>query len=102
MDAKPVNRELLPGWWKLYDDPMFSHLIEQNLEANPDLQAAAKRFGQTRDVMSQAQSQNLLRVGMQLAASHTRQSLNKLLRPPDEEYDTSHRPCRLWTIGFFQ
>ena len=44
------------------------------MEANPDLQAAAERFVQARDVMMKARSQYLPRLGLGFDASDNRQS----------------------------
>lgn len=54
--AKPSDEVLRPDWWKLYDDPVLDRLIDQALAANPDLQAAAERFVQARDIMMAARS----------------------------------------------
>ena len=56
--------ELRRDWWKLYGDPVVNWLIEQAMTANPGLQAAAERFVQAHDVMIQARSKYLPRVGM--------------------------------------
>ena len=66
-----------------YNDPMLNKLEEQAMAANPDLQAAAERFVQARDVMMKARSQYLPRVGLGFGASDNRQSVNTLFRAPD-------------------
>lgn len=81
VEAKPADAELRPDWWKLYDDPVLTKLIEQALAANPDLQAAAERFVQARYVMMKARSQYLPQIGLEFGASHNRQSFEKLFRP---------------------
>lgn len=53
------------------------------MTANPDLQAAAERFVQARDMMMKARSQYLPRVGFGFGASNNRQSENALFRPPN-------------------
>src|SRR6185503_6941030 len=69
VEAKPADAELRPDWWKLYDDPVLTKLIEQALAANPDLQAAAERFVQARYVMMKARSQYLPQIGLEFGAS---------------------------------
>ena len=81
VEAKPADADLRPDWWKLYDDPVLTKLIEQALAANPDLQAAAERFVQARYVMMKARSQYLPQIGLEFGASHNRQSFERLFRP---------------------
>src|SRR5918997_1451216 len=51
VEATPSDGELRPEWWTLFNDPVLNKLEDQAMEANPDLQAAAERFVQARDVM---------------------------------------------------
>ncbi|MGH7180627.1 MAG: efflux transporter outer membrane subunit [Nitrospiraceae bacterium] len=81
--AKPADDELRQDWWKLYDDPVLNGLIEQAVAANPDLQAAAERFVQARDVMMKARSQYIPQLGLGFGASRNRQSPDTLFRAPD-------------------
>lgn len=83
VEAKPSDGELRQDWWVLFNDPVLNKLEEQALAANPDLQAAAERFVQARDVMMKARSQYLPRVGLGLDASGNRESINHLFRPSD-------------------
>ena len=81
VEAKPADNELRQDWWKLFDDPALNSLIEQALAANPDLQAAAERFVQARDVMMKARAQYLPKLGLGFGASNNRISSEKLFRP---------------------
>ena len=83
VEAKPSDGELRPDWWKLFNDPILNRLEEQAMAANPDLQAAAERFVQARDMMMKARSQYLPHAGLGLGASNNRQSENALFRPPN-------------------
>lgn len=83
VEAMPSDGELRPDWWTLYDDPTLNRLEEQAMAANPDLQAAAERFVQARDMMMKARSQYLPHAGLGLGASKNRQSENALFRPPN-------------------
>jgi NodT family efflux transporter outer membrane factor (OMF) lipoprotein len=87
--AKPSDDELRPDWWTLYDDPVLNNLVEQAMAANPDLEAAAERFVQARDVMMKARSQYLPRVGLGFDASNNRQSVERLFRAPDSPLEES-------------
>ena len=89
VEAKPADGELRPDWWKLYDDPVLNRLVEQAMEANPDLQAAAERFIQARDEMMKARSQYLPKFGLEFGASHNRQSFERLFRPENSPLQQS-------------
>ncbi len=89
VEAKPADGELRPDWWKLYDDPVLDKLIEQGMAANPDLQAAAERFVQARDIMMAARSQYFPRIGLEMGASHNRQSFDRLFRPENSPLQSS-------------
>ena len=82
VEANPSDGELRPDWWKLYDDPVLDSLVEQAMAANPNLQAAAERFLQARDMMMKARSQYFPRLGLGFGASDNRASDNALFFPP--------------------
>lgn len=81
VEAKPSDDELRPDWWKLYTDPVLDKLVEQAMAANPDLQAAAERFVQARNLMMKARAQYQPQVGIDFGGSHQRQSFERLFRP---------------------
>lgn len=85
VEAKPSDDELRPDWWKLFNDPILNSLEEQAMAANPDLQAAAERFVQARDMMMRARSQYLPHAGLGFGASNNRQSNNSLFRGLGED-----------------
>ena len=90
VEAKPSDGELRQDWWKLYNDPVLNKLEEQAMAANPDLQAAAERFVQARDMMMKARSSLIPQAGLGFDASNNKQSVNSLFRAPDSPiYDTS-------------
>ena len=89
VEAKPSDGELRQDWWTLFKDPVLDTLEAQALTANPDLQAAAERFVQSRDVMMKARSQYLPRIGLGFDATDNRQSLHRLFRPPDSPLEES-------------
>jgi NodT family efflux transporter outer membrane factor (OMF) lipoprotein len=90
VEARPSDDELRADWWKLYHDPVLDKLEEQALAANANLQAAAERFVQARDMMMRARSRYLPHVGLGAGASDNKQSFNSLFRAPDEPiYDSS-------------
>lgn len=83
VEAKPLDGELRPDWWKLYNDPVLAKLIEQAMVANADLQAAAERFVQARDVMMQVRSQRIPQIGLGGKATDSRNHVDALARDPD-------------------
>jgi outer membrane protein, multidrug efflux system len=83
VEAKPSDGELRQDWWKLYDDALLNSLIEQAMAANPDLQAAAERFVQARDVMMQVRSQRIPQVGVGGKAADSRNHIDPLRIPGD-------------------
>ncbi len=89
VEAKPADGTLRPDWWKLYNDPVLDKLIEQAMAANPDLQAAAERFVQARDIMMAARSQYFPHIGLEMGASHRRQSFDRIFRPENSPLQSS-------------
>lgn len=89
VEAKPADGALRPDWWKLYNDPVLEKLVEQAMAANPDLQAAAERFVQARDIMMAARSQYFPRIGLEMGASHRRQSFDRIFRPENSPLQSS-------------
>ncbi|GMV49548.1 efflux transporter outer membrane subunit [Nitrospirales bacterium NOB] len=90
VEAKPSDGELRPDWWREFHDPILDSLEDQAMVANPDLQAAAERFVQARDVMMKARAQYLPRIGLEIGASGNKQSVDALFRPPNiSEFGTT-------------
>ena len=90
VEARPSDGELRQEWWTVYDDPVLNRLEVQALAVNPDLQAAAERFVQARDMMMKARSRRIPRVGLDFGASNNKQSENSLFRAPGEpNYDAN-------------
>ncbi|HZS11417.1 MAG TPA: efflux transporter outer membrane subunit, partial [Nitrospirales bacterium] len=83
VEAKPADDELRVDWWRLYDDPILNSLIEQAITVNPDLQAAAERFVQARDVMMQVRSRRIPQIGLGGKAGDSRNHVDALARDPD-------------------
>lgn len=83
VEAKPSDGELRPDWWTLFDDPVLNKLIDQAMAANPNLQAAAERFVQARDVMMMVRSQRIPQIGIGGSISNNRISDNGLFRAPN-------------------
>jgi NodT family efflux transporter outer membrane factor (OMF) lipoprotein len=48
--------QALDQWWRLFDDPQLTHLIEQALVASPDARSALQRISEARAVRAQTLS----------------------------------------------
>ncbi len=83
VEATPSDGELRPDWWKVYNDAVLNNLVEQAMAANPNLQAAAERFVQARDVMMQVRSRRIPQIGLGGKASDSRNHVDTLARDPD-------------------
>lgn len=83
VEARPSDDELRPDWWTVFNDPVLNKLIEQAMAANPDLQAAAERFVQARDVMMQVRSQRIPQIGLGGKATDSHLHVNPSVYDPD-------------------
>jgi NodT family efflux transporter outer membrane factor (OMF) lipoprotein len=83
VEANPSDAELRPDWWKVYNDPVLDRLEAQAMAANPDLQAAAERFVQARDVMMQVRSQRIPQFGIGGKGADSRNHVDPLKIPGD-------------------
>ena len=83
VEATPSDGELRSDWWTLFNDPVLNKLEEQAMAANPDLQAAAERFVQARDVMMQVRSQRIPHIGLGGKATDSHLHVNPSVYDPD-------------------
>jgi NodT family efflux transporter outer membrane factor (OMF) lipoprotein len=83
VEANPSDGELRSDWWTVFNDPGLNGLIEQAMAANPDLQAAAERFVQARDVMMQVRSQRIPHLGLGGKATDSSRHVNPSVYDPD-------------------
>jgi outer membrane protein, multidrug efflux system len=83
VEAKPSDDQLRPDWWKVFNDPVLDRLEAQAMAANPDLQAAAERFVQARDVMMQVRSRRIPHFGLGGKVTDNEHSVDTLFRDPD-------------------
>jgi NodT family efflux transporter outer membrane factor (OMF) lipoprotein len=83
VEAKPSDGALRPDWWKLYNDPVLNQLIEQAMATNPDLQAAAERFVQARDVMMRVRSRRIPKIGLGGKVTDSHLHVNPEVYDPD-------------------
>ena len=83
VEAKPSDGELRSDWWMVFNDPVLNKLEEQAMAANPDLQAAAERFVQARDVMMQVRSRRIPHLGLGGKATDSHLHVNPSVYDPD-------------------
>ena len=54
--AHPSDDAIRPDWWTMLGDPVLNQLEDQAMRLNPDLQAQAEAFMQSRDMAAEAKS----------------------------------------------
>lgn len=75
-----LSTETLDRWWRLFDDPQLTGLIEQALVAAPDARTALQRIGEARATRAQTLSGYLPQGNLQALAQeqHTDESVSGL------------------------
>ena len=81
--ATPQDGVLRKDWWALFGDPQLNSLEEKAATANPDVQAAAERFTQSRYVITKANAPLLPHLGLVTALSGNKNSELALFRAPN-------------------
>ncbi len=73
-DTLPTPR----AWWKLYNDPTLTSLVERSLDSNQDLAAASARLRQAREISKATRSQYFpnVNIGVQADRSKSRNKGN--------------------------
>lgn len=67
------------GWWRLYDDPVLTRLVEEALSANTDLRVAAANLARARAVAGEADDAGGFKVSASVAAQRARESGEQFL-----------------------
>src|SRR5262249_40432210 len=60
-------------WWRSFDDPQLTHLVEDALAANPDIAIAATRVAEARAQYRLAKAQTLPDLVLQAGGVHERE-----------------------------
>ena len=77
-----VTRAAVPDkWWHLYQDEILNHLVEDALNANPDIKVAVAHLAEHAAILSAVQSEQDVRVGADAAAARGRLSGESYLLP---------------------
>ncbi|MCZ4052821.1 TolC family protein [Oxalobacter sp. OxGP1] len=69
-----VQEPLPEHWWKLYDDPVLTSLIEKALVANTDLRVAAANLARARAVLEEVEMGTVPTVDVEVAPKFGRNS----------------------------
>jgi len=83
VEAHPSDDVIRREWWKIFHDPVLDALEEQAMEANPELEAAAERFMQARDMMMKERSKLIPQIGTAAVPRVGRESEARLFRAPN-------------------
>lgn len=70
LESQQTGKQALNEWWRLFNDPELTRLIDRTREANQDLQIAATRLKEARAARKIAGSRQLPSLGT--SAGHTR------------------------------
>ncbi|QNT78984.1 Outer membrane protein OprM [Entomobacter blattae] len=87
--ATPREGILRSDWWTLYNDPILNALEARLEKLNPDLQAAAEIFTQSRALAVEAESSLFPQVGIAAGGSNNKRSANNLFRARDDQVTMS-------------
>jgi outer membrane protein, multidrug efflux system len=89
--AQPAEAQARGEWWKAFNDPVLSKLIDDATAANPSLAAAAARVRQARALAGVAEADRIPSVGVQAGGQRGRVSDVSLGLPAG-----STAPATIW------
>lgn len=99
--AQPADQIPKGAWWVLFNDPVLNRLEEQLNKSNPDLQAAAETFIQSRAILGEVRSQLYPQLNLEAGGGKYKQSTNRLFRSsssgsPISETNTEYQASAMW------
>ncbi|EHH67282.1 efflux transporter outer membrane subunit [Gluconobacter morbifer] len=77
-DAHPADDTVRSNWWTMLQDPVLNDLETRMLAVNPDLQASAEAFTQSRDIARETESRLYPQVTGSAHMSDNKGSLGRL------------------------
>nr|WP_157212534.1 efflux transporter outer membrane subunit [Herbaspirillum sp. CF444] len=89
----------LDEWWKGFNDPVLSRVVQRAIEQNLDLAASVARVEQARAAAQEAGAQRRPQVGLESQAARTRQSLNSPLGKIASSFPGYERTQTLYDVG---
>ncbi len=93
--AAPAGPSSLAQWWVRFDDPLLSHLVNQALQANPDIQSAEAALRQARALRDVSAAALWPAVGSGASARRTQSGSNSAVNRFEVGLDAS------WELDFF-
>jgi outer membrane protein, multidrug efflux system len=99
--GESANPEVLREWWKSYDDPILSSLLERADMDNLDLQAAMAKIAQSRALRAYASGEKLPSVEALGNYTRSRSSQNLLGAAPGENSFYSAGFDAFWELDLF-
>lgn len=99
--AQPTDQIPKGQWWTLFNDPVLNQLEEQLDKNNPDLQAAAETFLQSRAILGEVKSQLYPQLSLEAGGGKYKESHNRLFRSktstsPISETSTDYQASAMW------
>ncbi|NVZ63432.1 efflux transporter outer membrane subunit [Pseudomonas gingeri] len=94
--SNAVARAIDVNWWRQFDDPLLSELVERSARANFDVRTANERLLQSRAARQVAGGEQLPGVSASGSYQRERNSATGLLDPSD---NNGRSPFDLWTLG---
>jgi len=106
VDAKPADDVPKGKWWEVFHDAQLNALEEKMLASNPDLQAQAEVFTQSRDIARETEAQLAPQLNGSAGMSNNKTSLTRLWRgananSPTTESSVFYSGAATWEPDFF-
>ncbi|GBQ14405.1 efflux transporter outer membrane subunit [Swaminathania salitolerans] len=106
VDGKPADAVPKGKWWKVFNDPTLDALEEKMLASNPDLQAQAEAFTQSRDIARETEAQLAPQLNGSAGMSNNKTSRTRLWRgtstnAPVTESSVFYSGAATWEPDFF-
>lgn len=83
VEARPSDAAIRGDWWKVFGDPVLDGLEEDAMAANPELEAAAERFMQARDMMMKTRARLVPDIGIGAVPRVGREAEGQIFRAPN-------------------
>lgn len=99
--AHPQDQIPKGAWWKIFNDPVLNQLESQLDKNNPDLQAAAETYMQSRSVLGEVRSYLYPQLNLDAGGGKYKQSHHRLFRSKTStasimQTNTQYQATALW------
>ncbi|CAK7192708.1 Outer membrane protein OprM [Commensalibacter sp. Nvir] len=104
--ANPADAIPKGNWWIVYNDSTLNKFEEQLDKSNPNLQAMAEAFIQSRAILGEVRSQLYPQLNLQAGGGRYRESKNKLFRSRQStsmltENNTQYQAAAFWELDLW-